>query len=84
MLDLRTLNISGTLSVFLLFARPSLCIPQATIRNFNELPLPINRLFEKDPRFGKVNVRAVVLDKDDCFAWPETSEVWPDYKVGAL
>jgi hypothetical protein len=82
MLDLRTFNLSGTLSALTLIFRPSLCLPQAVVRNFNELPLPLSRAFEHDRRFGKVNIRAVVLDKDDCFARPHENEVAGEFKVG--
>lgn len=81
MVDLRTFNLSGTLSSLSLLFRPSLCIPQAAVRNFNDLPLPLSRAFEDDKRFGKVNIRAVVLDKDDCFARPGETEVAPEFKV---
>lgn len=42
---------------------PQLCVP-----TFNELPVPIN-----------ANIKAVVLDKDNCFAYPEDEKVWPAY-----
>lgn len=29
----------------------------------------------------KTNIRAVVLDKDDCFAYPDAKEVYGPYKV---
>ena len=81
MLDLRTFNLSGTLAALSLVFRPSLCLPQAVVRNFNELPLPLGRAFEHDRRFGRVNIRAVVLDKDDCFARPHENEIAPEFKV---
>lgn len=81
MVDLRTFNLSGTLSSLSLLFRPSQCIPQAVVRNFNDLPLPLSRAFDNDKRFGKVNIRAVVLDKDDCFARPGETEVAPEFKV---
>ena len=84
MVDLRTFNLSGTLSSLSLLFRPSLCIPQAAVRNFNELPLPLSRAFDDDKRFGKVNIRAVVLDKDDCFARPGENEIAPEFKVRNL
>jgi phosphatidylglycerophosphatase GEP4 len=77
--DMRTLNVSATLNIFRVLARPGLCLPQATISTFNDLPLPLNRVFEKH---GKVDIRAVVLDKDDCFARPNENEVYKPYKVG--
>lgn len=76
------LNLSGTLNIFRLFARPSLCLPQHTVSTFNDLPIPLNRAFEGTNR--KADIRAVVLDKDDCFAVPHTNEVHPPYKVRIL
>lgn len=35
-------------------------MPQLTVPTFNDLPLPINS-----------NIKAVVLDKDNCFAIPK-------------
>jgi phosphatidylglycerophosphatase GEP4 len=81
MVDFRTFNLSGTLSSLSLLFRPSQCIPQAVVRNFNELPIPLSRAFDNDKRFGKVNIRAVVLDKDDCFARPGENEIAPEFKV---
>jgi hypothetical protein len=81
MVDLRTFNLSGTLSALSLLFRPSQCIPQAVVRNFNDLPLPLSRAFDNDTRFGKVNIRAVVLDKDDCFARPGENDIAPEFKV---
>ncbi|KAI0377921.1 HAD-superfamily phosphatase [Hypomontagnella monticulosa] len=71
------LNLSGTINVFKLLAKPSLCLPHATVATFNDIPSPFNKAFEN---YGKkVDIRAVVLDKDDCFAYPDTNEVYPAY-----
>ncbi|KAL2760680.1 hypothetical protein ACRALDRAFT_1053682 [Sodiomyces alcalophilus JCM 7366] len=72
------LNLSGTLNIFKLIARPSLCLPHHTVPTFNDLPIPLNRAFEGQNR--KADIRAVVLDKDDCFAKPHTNEVHRPYK----
>lgn len=81
-MDMNTLNVSATLNIFRLFAKPSLCLPQATISTFNHLPIPLNAAFDK--RYGKVDIRAVVLDKDNCFARPGSNEVYGPYEVGLL
>ena len=73
------LNLSASLNVFKLLSRPSLCLPHATIATFNDLPIPLDSAFKQKGR--DVDIRAVVLDKDDCFAYPETSEVYGPYKV---
>lgn len=43
-------------------------MPHTRIPTFNELPIPINP-----------NIKAVVLDKDNCFAYPDDDKVWPAY-----
>ena len=73
------INLSGSLNIFKLFAKPSLCLPHCTVPTFNELPIPLTKALEKDGR--KVNIKAVVLDKDDCFAVPQTNEVYGPYRV---
>ncbi|KAL1871314.1 hypothetical protein VTK73DRAFT_2110 [Phialemonium thermophilum] len=72
------LNLSGSLNIFRLFVNPSLCLPHYTVSTFSDLPLPLNTAFEGKGR--KVDIKAVVLDKDDCFAYPETNVVYNPYK----
>lgn len=76
--DMRTLNVSATLNIFRVLANPSLCLPHATVSTFNDLPVPLSTVFE---RYGKVDIRAVILDKDDCFATPHENEVYKPYRV---
>ena len=73
------LNISASLNVFKLIARPTLCLPQHTISTFADLPIPLDSAFKAAGR--KADIRAVVLDKDDCFATPHSLEVYKPYKV---
>lgn len=73
--NMNSFNVSATLNVFRLLARPGLCLPHATVPTFNELPIPLSRAF------GKADIRAVVLDKDDCFAVPKTNIVYQPYEV---
>jgi len=74
------LNLSASLNIFKLIAKPSLCLPHATVATFDDLPVPLERAISHKSK--QVDIRAVVLDKDDCFAFPETSEVHEAYKVG--
>ncbi|KAI1376580.1 HAD-superfamily phosphatase [Hypoxylon crocopeplum] len=71
------LNLSGTVNVFKLLTKPSLCLPHATVSTFNDIPNPLGRAFEGGGK--KVDIRAVILDKDDCFAYPNTNEIYPAY-----
>lgn len=73
------LNLSASLNIFKLLARPSLCLPHATVATFNDLPMALGDLVAETGK--KVDIKAVVLDKDDCFAYPECSDIFEAYKV---
>jgi phosphatidylglycerophosphatase GEP4 len=73
------LNLSGFTNAFKLIFKPSLCLPHSTVATFNELPSPLSKAFQG--RQEKVDIRAVVLDKDDCFAYPDTNNIHPPYIV---
>jgi phosphatidylglycerophosphatase GEP4 len=73
------LNLSASLNVFKLLANPSLCLPHAIVPTFKDLPIPLDSAFKTTG--AHVEIKAVVLDKDDCFAVPETSEVHKPYQV---
>jgi hypothetical protein len=79
--QLNKMNVSGTLSFFRLFRDPSLCLPHHTVSTFNHLPIPLSRAFTKADGEKKVDIRAVVLDKDNCFAVPKENEVYKPYTV---
>jgi len=71
------LNLSGTLNVLRLVFDPTLCLPQATIPTFAHLRVPLSEHF---PGY-KADIRAVVLDKDNCFAKPGDVNIHPPYSV---
>ena len=73
------LNLSASLNVSRLLFKPSLCLPHHTVSTFNDLPIPLDSAFAKNAR--KVDIKAVVLDKDDCFAIPDSNDVYEPYKV---
>lgn len=77
-MDMNTLNVSATLNIFRLLARPTLVLPQATVSTFNHLPIPLNSAFEK---YKNADIRAVVLDKDNCFAYPKSNDIHEPYNV---
>ena len=73
------LNLSASLNVFKLISRPSLCLPHHTVSTFADLPIPLSSGLGE---YGKkADIRAVVLDKDDCFAYPDSIEVYKPYRV---
>ncbi|SMN18101.1 similar to Saccharomyces cerevisiae YHR100C GEP4 Mitochondrial phosphatidylglycerophosphatase (PGP phosphatase) [Maudiozyma saulgeensis] len=63
------MNLSGTLNAFRILYNPSLCKPGLIIDTFNHLPVPINK-----------HIKAVVVDKDNCFAFPKENKVWCEYE----
>lgn len=77
------MNVSATLNAFKLIQNPSLCLPQATISTFNHLPIPVSLVFGPLLYGQKPDIRAVVLDKDDCFAAPGENVVYKPYDVRA-
>ena len=75
------LNLSASVNIFRLLARPSLCLPHGVVSTFNDIPVPLDSAFAARSGGKQPEIKAVVLDKDDCFAFPESSEVWPSYQV---
>ena len=80
-MDMNTLNISATLNVFKLLTRPSLCLPHVTVSTFNQLPIPLNSGLGK---YKNADIKAVVLDKDNCFAYPKANDVYKPYEVSLI
>lgn len=75
------MNISGTLNIFRLLREPTLCLPQHTVSTFNHLPIPLSKAFPKKDGANDVDIQAIVLDKDNCFAVPHTNEVHSSLQV---
>lgn len=73
------MNVSATVNVLRLLVNPSLCLPHHTVASFDQLPIPLSAAFTRDGK-KKPDIRAVVLDKDNCFAVPKTNDVHPDYQ----
>ncbi|KAM3457678.1 hypothetical protein MY5147_007362 [Beauveria neobassiana] len=72
------LNLSASLNATRLLFKPSICLPHHTVSTFNDLPIPLDSVLHA--RGLKANIRAVVLDKDDCFAYPDAKDVYGPYK----
>ena len=82
------INIPAILSLFRVARDPSLCLPHAIVPTFAELPIPLSRAFrtqsqaqEQKQDNPSIDIRAVVLDKDNCFAVPHTDSIFPAYSV---
>ncbi|KAF3908408.1 hypothetical protein ABW21_db0201013 [Orbilia brochopaga] len=67
-------NLSATLNAFRCLYDPSLCLPHLTVPTFAHLPIPL--------RFpGQTGeIRAVILDKDNCITEPNALDVHGPYK----
>lgn len=78
------LNLSASLNIFKLIANPALCLPHATVNTFNDLPLPLGKALKGGKDGAEVDIKAVILDKDDCFAYPETNVIHEPYKVDII
>lgn len=78
---MKEFNLSGTLNVLRLLREPSLCLPHYTCATFNHLPIPLSKAFPGQNGEKDADIRAVILDKDNCFATPHTNHVYPKYKV---
>ena len=75
------MNISATVNVFRLILDPALCLPHATIPTFNHLPIPVAKAFSPSPQQKEPDIKAVVLDKDNCFARPKENAIHKPYYV---
>lgn len=75
------LNLSGTLNILRLFSNPTLCLPHHTVSSFDKIPVPLSEAFNTAKGEKKPDIRAVVLDKDNCFAVPHANEIYPTYQT---
>ena len=75
------MNVSACLNAFKLLIKPSLCLPHSTISTFNDLPIPVTKAFMPRSGGSEPEIRAIVLDKDDCFAIPKENVIYKPYHV---
>ena len=75
------MNISGSLNVFKLLANPALCLPHHTAATFDQLPIPLSKAFTRKGSEKEPDIRAVVLDKDNCIAVPYQSNIYEPYQA---
>lgn len=75
------MNVSASLNAFKLLIKPSLCLPHSTISTFNDLPIPVSKAFVPLNGSDEPEIKAVVLDKDDCFAIPKENGIYKPYHV---
>ena len=75
------MNLSATLNIFRLLGNPSLCLPHATLSTFDRLPISIATALTAANGGQRPDIRAVVLDKDNCFAKPKDNSIYGPYQV---
>lgn len=75
------MNVSATLNVLRLLVNPSLCLPHHTIATFDQLPIPLSAALASRNGEKKSDIRALVLDKDNCFAIPKQNVVHEPYRA---
>lgn len=68
-------NLSGSFNFLRLFVNPTLCLPHHTVSTFDQIPVPLSNAFNVKQGEKKPDIRAVVLDKDNCFAVPYENHV---------
>ena len=78
------MNVSATLKIFNLLRNPSLCLPHATVPTFDRVPTSIATALTAVNGGQRPDIRAVVLDKDNCFAKPKENSIHRPYKVRPL
>lgn len=74
------MNVPAILGALKVIKTPSLCLPHQAVPTFADIPIHWDRQFEYQP--GKhSDIKAVVLDKDNCFAVPNQDVVDPSCEV---
>ena len=81
------MNLSGTINTFRLLYAPRLARPHVVLSHFSELTFPLGKCIKANVKrlhgldVPEPDIRAVVIDKDNCIARPHALEIWPAYQV---
>jgi phosphatidylglycerophosphatase GEP4 len=81
------MNLSGTINTFRLLYAPRLARPHVVLGQFSELTFPLGKCIAANIKkhhgidVPEPDIRAVVIDKDNCIARPHALEIWPAYQV---
>jgi len=84
------MNLSGTINTFRLLYAPRLARPHVVLSQFSDLTFPLGKCIVANVKrlhgieVPEPDIRAVVLDKDNCISRPHTLEIYPPYKVMGL
>ncbi|ODV87143.1 hypothetical protein CANARDRAFT_5699 [[Candida] arabinofermentans NRRL YB-2248] len=68
-------NLSATVNIVRLLFKPELCLPHLNVPSFNQIPIPV--VIQSIPND---KIKAIVLDKDNCFAKDHDDKVWFEYE----
>jgi phosphatidylglycerophosphatase GEP4 len=84
--DQEKMNLSGTINAFRLLYAPKLARPHVVLNQFSDLTFPLGKCIATNikKRYGvdvQPDIRAVVIDKDNCISKAHSLEIWPAYKV---
>ncbi|KAG4301760.1 hypothetical protein PCANB_001986 [Pneumocystis canis] len=79
------MNIQELISCIFAFLRPSLLVPHITVESFAHLPNHLSNALKKSikPSFSqlkKIDIRAIVIDKDNCITIPGKLELYDQYE----
>lgn len=74
------MNSSGIFNAFRLITQPHLCLPHSTMATFDKIPIPVSKALIQANGGKEPDIKAIVLDKDNCFAKPKENTVYPPYK----
>ena len=75
------MNISATLCFFKFLRNPLLGIPHATLNTFKDVPIEISQVLITANGGKAPDIKAIVLDKDNCFAKANENVIYKPYEV---
>ena len=78
---LSAMNLSGTIGFFKFLGNPPLGLPHATVNTFRDIPVEISKILVTANGGKPPDIRAIVLDKDNCFAKAKENVVYKPYEV---
>ncbi|KAL9059999.1 MAG: hypothetical protein Q9162_000849 [Coniocarpon cinnabarinum] len=68
------MNVPAVLGVIRALRKPEICVPHCVVDTFGDIPVPLERAF-KQHQTTPPDIRAIVLDKDNCIAIPDQNVV---------
>ena len=75
------MNVSAIFNAFKILVKPSLSLPHATVATFDKISIPVSQALVTANGGEPPDIKAVVLDKDNCFARPRENVIYEPYKV---